>query len=69
MYMDEGNRSTCTLVQEMFFKATYNVQIRAEHLNFQFSHVAKFITKVIHWMSFNHRTKFCEILCEYIFCG
>ena len=28
------------------------MQIKAEHLNFQFSHVTKFITKVIHWMSF-----------------
>ena len=49
------NERTCrsTLVQEICFsRTTYNVQIKAEHLNFQFSHVTKFITKVIHWMSF-----------------
>ena len=44
-----------TLVQDIWFfrtTCTYNVQIKAEHLNFQFSHVTKFIMKVIHWMSF-----------------
>ena len=52
-HVHENITLVSTLVQEIrFFRTTYNVQIKAEHLNFQFSHVTKFITKVIHWMSF-----------------
>ena len=37
---------------DMFLELHIHVMCKAEHINFQFSHVTKFITKVLHWMSF-----------------